>query len=48
MWGGDLNRMFAEFIIGVVLISAAIGGLAVWGLPKLWSWIKPLIHSFTG
>lgn len=47
MWSSELDRMVASFIIGLAVIAAAIGGAAVWGLPKLWAWIKPLIHGFT-
>lgn len=47
MWGRELDRLIANFIIGLVFISAVIGGAAVWGIPKFWAWIKPLIHGFT-
>ena len=34
-------------ILSLVAIAFATGALAMWGLPKLWELIKPLIHSAT-
>jgi hypothetical protein len=33
----------------VILIAAAfgLGALAMWGLPKLWAWLLPIIHAAT-
>jgi hypothetical protein len=53
---GELAGKFADGIIkGVgrlLLISALVcgllGGLAVWGLPKVWVVLKPWLHTITG
>lgn len=47
MWGGDFDRMIVNFIIAVALISAAIGVALAYGIPWLWSVLKPLIHGWT-
>ena len=39
---------FAKAYLTVLAIGAGGGALAVWGVPKLWSWVKPLIHALTG
>ena len=41
----DAMEAFVVFVGGACLV---IGGLAVWGLPKLWALIKPWIHAVTG
>ena len=43
----DLERSIAIFFCWTVVIAATVGGLLVWGIPKLWEWVKPMIHSFT-
>lgn len=30
------DRDIAFFLIGLFLVSAVLGGLVVWGIPKLW------------
>jgi hypothetical protein len=34
-------------MIFIAIICLAIGGLAVWLLPKAWMWLKPIIHTMT-
>jgi cell division FtsZ-interacting protein ZapD len=38
-----LSRFIAMLFVGAFIA----GGLCVWGLPKLWAWIKPWIHQVT-
>lgn len=38
-----ISRLIAVLVIGAFVL----GGLAVWGLPKLWHWLKPIIHQVT-
>lgn len=49
--GSDIGRAIGEAIIGLIAIAAvagvAFGALVVWGLPKLWAFLKPLIHALT-
>lgn len=35
------------FIAALALVSFAAGALAMWGLPKLWAWLMPIIHMAT-
>lgn len=42
-----IARDAAPFVIGVIGLAFALGALAMWGLPKLWAWLKPLLHGLT-
>lgn len=48
----SFGRAIADAVVfsAVALIGGAFaaGGLAVWLLPKLWHWLKPIIHQVTG
>ena len=48
MYGNALAEGLVGLLIVMLVAAAAVGGLAVWLLPKLWDWLKPIIHSFTG
>lgn len=37
--GGPMVRFIAWLAVGCF----AAGALAVWGLPHLWAWVKPLL-----
>ncbi len=45
--GAMIGRSIASAFIVAIVISFALGALAVWGLPKLWTLLKPLIHQVT-
>ena len=47
MDGNSLGKALANAIFGLVVIAFVIGALAMWGLPKLWELVKPLIHAAT-
>ena len=37
-------------VLGIILligVSFILGGLAAWGLPRLWVFLKPIIHAIT-
>lgn len=48
MYGKALGDAITGAIILVGMVAFVLGGLVFWGLPKLWAWIKPLIHAATG
>lgn len=45
------GRGIGNGIIGSLIVLAIMtfgaGALTVWGLPKLWELVKPLIHALT-
>ena len=41
------ERDFVQFMIVLVLLGVGIGAVLFLGLPALWEWVKPLIHSAT-
>lgn len=45
--GEGIAWAFGRFIVALAVIAFGLGALAVWGLPKLWAWIKPWIHQVT-
>lgn len=47
MIGEGYARAMTAFLLAVALSMFALGALAVWGLPKLWGWVKPVIHAIT-
>lgn len=47
MIGEGFALMMSAFIRMVIVLAFVLGGLAVWGLPKLWSVLKPWIHQVT-
>jgi hypothetical protein len=47
MIGDAIAWAMTRFIIGLAVVSFVLGALVVWGLPKLWDWLKPIIHAVT-
>jgi len=39
----DLTGAF----VFLICIGVAFGAFAMWAMPAVWGWIKPLIHSLT-
>jgi hypothetical protein len=48
MYGEMIARVLAFWVAMIAVIAFVLGGLVVWGLPKLWAVLKPWIHSVTG
>lgn len=46
-FGAEIGRQITLLIILVGVVFFLLGSLTVWGLPKLWELIKPIIHSLT-
>ena len=34
-------------LVGTGLGGAAVGPLAMWLIPLVWAWIKPILHTWT-
>jgi hypothetical protein len=47
MIGDAIAWAMGRFIVGLFVAAFTLGALSVWGLPKLWHWLKPLIHQVT-
>jgi hypothetical protein len=47
MIGEGFARAMSAFIGMVIIIAFVLGALTVWGLPKLWAFLKPVIHQVT-
>lgn len=45
--GKALSDAVAGLIALIAIVCICIGGLVVWGLPKLWELVKPWIHALT-
>lgn len=45
--GDAIAWAVGRFIAGLFVVAFVLGGLAVWGLPKLWHSLKPFIHQVT-
>lgn len=51
MGTGFGDAIYKGMVTGIAILLAiafTFGALAVWGLPKVWDWIKPIIHAVTG
>lgn len=35
-------------VITLLVIAFILGGITVWVLPKIWHFLKPLVHTWTG
>lgn len=46
-FGDAIVKALAAFVLGAVAIAFALGVAAMWGLPRLWEWVKPFIHEAT-
>lgn len=44
---GDVGKGITILIAFIATVAASLGALAVWGIPKLWMWVKPLLHAWT-
>lgn len=42
-----MNLDFTGFFITLVVFGAIIGAILAWGIPGIWSFIKPWIHMWT-
>lgn len=47
MIGQAINEAMARAIVVLVVVAFSSGALAMWGIPKLWELLKPLIHMVT-
>lgn len=45
--GHALSRAFAALLWMGFIAGGMIVGLAIWLLPMLWHWLKPLLHQVT-
>ncbi len=51
MGPGFGDAIAKSMVLGIIILaigSAILGGLIVWGLPVLWTMIKPWLHQITG
>ena len=46
-FGRGIAESVATVLIILVIIVFALGALTMWGLPKLWIILKPIIHAIT-
>ena len=43
----EIGRQLLRWVAVLVIAAFLLGGLVMWGIPKLWDWLKPLIHGWT-
>jgi hypothetical protein len=43
----EIGRQLIVWICILVAAAFLLGVLTMWGIPKLWEWLKPLIHAVT-
>lgn len=44
---GYVNLNFTGIIIGFIIVGVAIGVPITLGVPILWEWVKPFLHTIT-
>lgn len=42
-----IGEAIVGFMIMIAIVAFLAGGFMVWFIPILWTWIKPIIHTFT-
>lgn len=47
MYGDDVWKAMIYLAIAAMIAAFGLGMLAMWGLPKLWELVKPLLHALT-
>jgi hypothetical protein len=50
MGPGFADGIGQSFLIGVILLvvfSFTLGAALMWGVPKVWVWLMPIIHAWT-
>jgi hypothetical protein len=47
MWSEGIWEAMVTFFIVAIVVAVGFGMLLMWGLPKLWELVKPLIHAAT-
>jgi hypothetical protein len=47
MWDDEAWRSLIAFFMVMLVIMFGLGVLATLGLPKIWEWLKPIIHAVT-
>ena len=47
-YGRVIGEMFVGMLVIALVAGATFTGLLFWLLPKLWDWLKPIIHAATG
>lgn len=47
MWSEGIWEGMVTFFIIAIVAAIGFGMLLMWGLPKLWEMVKPLIHAVT-
>lgn len=48
MIADGIARAFNYALIMLFVIGVTMGAGLVWGVPKLWHWLKPILHAWTG
>ena len=46
-FGSAIEESIILGLVVLVVIAFILGGLVTWLLPKLWLFIKPIIHTIT-
>lgn len=44
--GNMFEELIALFVVCMIL-AFAVGGFAMWAMPKVWHWLMPIIHAAT-
>lgn len=47
MWSNGIWEGMVAFFFVAIGIAIGFGMLLMWGIPKLWELVKPLIHAAT-
>lgn len=42
-----IGRQLAAWVCSLIVCAFGLGALVMWGVPKLWELLKPLIHAAT-
>ncbi|GEM_PF-1251063 len=47
-FGDAIGEALVVFLVGAVALAFGLGAVFMWGLPKMWTLVKPWIHSLSG
>lgn len=47
MYGDQISKSITAFAVACVVLGGLIGAFVGWGIPWLWSLVKPWLHMVT-
>jgi hypothetical protein len=47
MWSSGLWEGMVIFFFVCIALAMSAGAALMWVAPKIWAWVKPIVHAWT-